>query len=118
MVHRCKHIRKDLRKHKNKLVADKLDAWQDLKSISGIRGDRRKRNITSVLDEQGKVHDSKKGIVDVFATFYESLYKARNGNEAETQLPENTLPEITEKEVEEQLKKTWREKKWETEQAL
>ena len=72
-----KQIRKELRGHKNKLIAEKVESFKDLKSVSGIRSGSKRRHLTSVLDESGNIQESRQDIVNVFASFYEGLCKSR-----------------------------------------
>jgi len=108
-----KHIRKEMRNHKNTLISKKIEAFVDLKRIPAIRGGGKRHNLTSMLDEQGGVRESKQGIVDVFADFYENLYRSRASVrlwDDARQTPE--LPEVTESEIETALKKLAKKKGW------
>ena len=99
-------IRKELRQHKHKLISEKIEAFKDLKSIAGIKANGRRKNLTSMLDGTGNVQDSRQGIVDVFASFYEDLYKSRSTMAPWVPSADTTqeVPEITEIEIKAALK--------------
>eukprot|EP00973_Karenia_brevis_P045077 6243732-Karenia_brevis.AAC.1 len=62
-----KHIRRDLRKHKQTLINEKISSFENLKSIAAIRNNRKRQNLARVLDMKGQLQDSHQGIVDAFA---------------------------------------------------
>ena len=85
----------------------KMEAFKDWKSISGIRGNHKRHNITSMTDHTGKIRDSRQGIVDAFAHFYEELYGSRTAfvfNDSRQTAAED-LSEITDGEIQTALKK-------------
>jgi len=55
-------------------VAEILDKFQGLKHIAGIKGYKKKKLITSMLDENGEEQCDRQRIADIFADFYEKLY--------------------------------------------
>ena len=102
-----KSIRKDLRAHKREESAEKVAAFKDLRSISGIKNRRKKHNLVSVRDVEHRLHTSRQDIMDVFADFYGDLYKANADNKYNDAVFSSTseIEDITEDEVRIQLKK-------------
>ena len=54
-----------------------LTEVRDLKQIADFTGKKVNTSIVEVLDENGNSCRNKSEIVDVFATFYEELYRSR-----------------------------------------
>jgi len=52
-----------------------LSDYMDLKRISGIKSQRVKQLIPSMLDDCGTAKYERQSIADVFPTFYEQLYR-------------------------------------------
>ena len=65
------------RSQKRSAIERILSRFKGLQGISNIRNDGKKIRLTSVLDEEGVQHYGRQGIVDVFANFYEGLYKKK-----------------------------------------
>eukprot|EP00973_Karenia_brevis_P085653 11881811-Karenia_brevis.AAC.1 len=57
-------IRADLRRWKKSLLAERIEAFSDLKSMAGIRKLGKRKNLKGVVDASGVVVDYKQGIVD------------------------------------------------------
>ena len=81
-VHRSrisKQIQKEVRAIKRLERRTKIDAileqYNDLKRISGIKSSKDKDLITTMTQPNGQPKHDRKGIADIFATFYETLYK-------------------------------------------
>ena len=102
-----KSIRKDVRAHKREEVAEKVAAFKDLRSISGIKKRRKKHNMVSIKDAGDRLQTSRQDIMDVFADFYEELYKSHADNKYNAAIFSSTskIEDITEGEVRMQLKK-------------
>ena len=95
-------LKKDLRAWKQRGIAEKLETFVDLKSIGNIRRNGRKPTLASVKNEAGELETSRQGIADVFASFYEVLYKSRQSGASEW-LPSECpgeLPEVIHQEIE------------------
>jgi hypothetical protein len=102
-----KNIRKDLRAHKREEVAEKVTAFKDLRSISGIKKRRKKHNLVSIKDAENRLQTSRQEIMDVFADFYGDLYKANADHKYHDATFSSTskIEDITEDEVRIQLNK-------------
>eukprot|EP00973_Karenia_brevis_P036413 5021443-Karenia_brevis.AAC.1 len=72
-----KQIRKDLRNRKRCLVSETVERFSDLKTIGNIRKLGRRANLASVYDTDGSLQTSRQAVADVFANFYEELYRSR-----------------------------------------
>ena len=108
-----KVIRKDLRDKKRQLINERLDAFTDLKQINCIRKGGKKNRLTNAMDRDGKLQDTPQAVADVFADFYEHLYRSRvdvecnldaSGDQSEE------VPGFSCSEVETELKK-WQRKR-------
>lgn len=105
-------LKKDLRVWKQKRINERLEAFTDLKSIGNIRRNGRKPTLTSIKRKGWALETSRQGIADVYATFYEDLYKSRT--ECQSILggsnPATAVPEVTNKEITDELQKRARKK--------
>jgi len=76
-----KMIQKELRgaiKLKKRGQVDKiLTEFKGLRFIAGVRNNGRRQQLSSILDDTGKLHTSEQDILNVFATFYEHLYMSK-----------------------------------------
>ena len=68
--------RRDIRWHTKK-IEDILTKFKGLKQIAGIKSDGKRPYIAQMQDNHGKEQSHRQSIADIFATFYEELYKAR-----------------------------------------
>jgi len=71
-----RQLRQSLRRNQNEQVAQKIEAFRDLKSIAAIRKHNKRKHISSVIHKDGHVQNCRQGIVDVFADFYADLYSS------------------------------------------
>ena len=69
-----KHIRRI--EHTTK-ISKILEDFKGLKRISGIKTIKKKELITHATDKNGEAQSRRQTIADVFATFYEELFKSR-----------------------------------------
>ena len=91
----CKDLQKELRAseriQKRHAIEKILREFKGLQRLSDIRKDGKKMRLTSVSDDQGTDQYGRQAIVDVFAKFYEELYRKRqiehSGGEASIQAP-------------------------------
>ena len=83
----CKRIQKlvrlRLKERKRERIGTILHEFRDLKSIASIKRAGRKDLITRVMDDDGNTVTSRKGIAEVFADFYETLYTGTGEHIAE-----------------------------------
>jgi hypothetical protein len=100
-------IRKDLRAWKQKRIKEKVEAFTDLKSLGNIRKNGRRPTLASIKNKDGDLETARQGIADVFATFYEDLYKSRNCCQFDVDSLHRSgdMPAVTGKEVEDELRK-------------
>eukprot|EP00973_Karenia_brevis_P093879 12419592-Karenia_brevis.AAC.1 len=106
-------LRRDLRRWKNAQIANRLQAFSDLRSVAMIRGNGRKSNLLSIYNQQGEEQFSRQSILDVFADFYEDLYNSRQSIDAELGslvTDRQDLAEITSEEVERELRQMSKKK--------
>ena len=72
-----KMIRKELRvatkTQKRGQVDNILTEFRGLRFIAGVRSNGRRQQLSSILDDTGKLHTSEQDILNVFATFYEQI---------------------------------------------
>ena len=68
-------IRKASRRDKIEKI---LNEYKDLKKISGIKSQKAKELIPGMKDSVGSLQHQRQSIANVFATFYEELYKDVN----------------------------------------
>ena len=77
----CKEIQKltrqSLRERKAGKISEILGEFRGLKQIAAIKGSRIQQGIKCILDSEGAEVTDAREIADVFATFYEELYKSR-----------------------------------------
>ena len=77
-----KELQKEMRAweriRKRHVIEKILLEFKGLHNISNIGNDGKKMRLTSVRDENGVEQHGRQEIVDVFATFYEELYKRRH----------------------------------------
>ena len=91
-----KQIKKEIRAIKRMTrraeVENILKEYKDLKRISGIKSQRKKDHTPSMINKDGQAEHERQSIADVFATFYEQLYKDtdRNTNDNNHDPPNNT----------------------------
>ena len=84
-----------------------MQSFKGLKFIADIQKGGKKYKISSMTGMDGKQISDEKGIADVFADFYESLYKKQHDKDG-TQFfatGKHDTPEVTEEEVKAALKK-------------
>ena len=111
-----KQISKDLQRelracdrlHKRHKIATILEEFKGLKKIAFVKNNEKKQRLTSVQNEKGEIQYDRQEIVDVFASFYETLYAKRGAGAERSQLRPNTssnhqILAITGQEVEKQL---------------
>ena len=67
-----------------------LIEFKGLRFIADIRNSGKKKQLSTIKDENGNVHTSEEQILNVFATFYEQLYKKQNTTNTTT---DNDHPE-------------------------
>ena len=87
-----KLIRKKLADEKTEKIRRVLAEFRDLKQLAAITGKPVNKSIVEVLDHRGNPCRSKAEIAEVFATFYEELYKSRGPAEAHQHLPGGVPP--------------------------
>ena len=71
-------------------IAVILRTFRGLREIAGIKGMRPKQSIDSIQDSDGNTFTDPAAISDVFATFYEHLYRRRSPVELDTPAVEST----------------------------
>ena len=64
-----------------------LSDFKGLRHIPRIKGASGKKNIDELKDKDGNVISDAKGIVEIFAPFYESLYSRQITTEVEMPAP-------------------------------
>jgi hypothetical protein len=106
-----KMIQEELRgaiKLKKRGQVDKiLTEFKGLRFIAGVRNNGRRQQLSSILDDTGKLHTSEQDILNVFATFYEHLYMSKcvgGGSEHEHDCNLTEVEDITTDEIEKQIK--------------
>lgn len=76
-----KHIQKEIKHIKQaertKKIQNILANFKGLKHIAGIKSDNKRPYIAQMKDKHGKKQSQRRSIADIFATFYEELYKAK-----------------------------------------
>ena len=75
-----KHIRKRQAQLRTDHIARVLAEFRDLKQLASLTGKRANTSITEVTDCNGHPCRSKSEIAEVFAQFYEELYRSRCPN--------------------------------------
>jgi hypothetical protein len=70
-----KGFRKLARTKQQNAIAEKLNDFKDLRSITGIRNNGKRRLMASIRDLDGHIRHDQKEVLDVFADFYASLYE-------------------------------------------
>jgi hypothetical protein len=73
-----KEIRAIKRATRRAEVDNILHEYRDLKKISGIKSQKVKELMPSMKDTAGSLQHERQSIADIFATFYEQLYKDIN----------------------------------------
>ena len=86
---------KEIRKRKTEELQQKLNEFSDLKSIPQIKTGRKKVLIAQVKNKDGKNIFDMPGIANIFAGFYEELYKSRTVEEYTQSGSRELLPEFT-----------------------
>ena len=104
----CKEIQKLVKQRavigKQAKIAKILSEFRGLRDISGLKGNGR-RNIAAVMDKNDHLVDDKASISDVFAGFYEDLYRSRSTSEGHHDLGSvNTVERIVLDELQEALR--------------
>jgi hypothetical protein len=100
-----KRIQKHIRKRQVQLRTEKivrvLAEFRDLKQLASLAGPKANTAIVEVTDSSGKPCRSKSEIAEVFAQFYEELYRSRcpdhpsrPAQSSSTSIPDFTLPEL------------------------
>ena len=79
----CKELQRAFRdferQRKTEQIEQILGEFRNIGRIKDIHNNFKKMRLTSVVDKDGNVRSDRQGIVDVFADFYEDLYRAREG---------------------------------------
>ena len=78
-----KEIRAIRRAERRAKIDHILEQCKDLKRISGIKSSKQKELITSMTRDDGQLKHNRRGIADIFADYYETLY-ARAHEPADT----------------------------------
>ena len=68
-----------LRVNKNNRLNVILSEFRGLKDIATIGSSKRKECVPTMTDDNGVKHYSQEGIAEVFASFYEKLYRRKLG---------------------------------------
>jgi exonuclease III len=108
-----KQISKDLQRElrawdrlqKRQRIDRILSEFKGLQKIASIKNNDKKHRLTSVKDDVGDIKYDRQEIVDVFASFYESLY-AKRASVRKMEVPNtanNTIARITAEEIRKQL---------------
>ena len=69
-----KEVRRSLRARKKEQIGRRLEEFRGLKEIADTRASRTKKRLQAVTNKKGENVTDRKGIVDVFADFYEALH--------------------------------------------
>ena len=80
-----KAIQKELKaikkaKHRAKIESI-LNEFRDLRSIADIKTRQKRKHMTSMLNSEGKECFERQGIADIFADFYEELYRSKRSDD-------------------------------------
>ena len=81
-----------------------LESAAGPKQYLKYRASRRKHIIHGILDTQGNLKTDRTEIGEVFAEFYEALFRGESGSNTDEQKPFVQIPLVTTEEVEEELK--------------
>lgn len=81
-----------------------LNDFQSLKSISGIKSSKKKTYMTSMLDKNGEEQTERQHIADIFADFYEELYKSVETSGGTFTDDGSRIPSFTSEEVQQEIK--------------
>ena len=76
-------IRKRLEERKNTKMNHILSEFRGLQRLVNISGGSSKDQIVEVSDKDGSLHTEKEDIAEVFAKFYEDLFKSKSGKTQE-----------------------------------
>ncbi len=105
----CKEIqkltRKKIRKEKTEKIELILSEFRGLKEISCIKDQKKKKMITIMIDKNGEEKDERKSIAEVFAAFYEDLYRSRQSKQVRANVgTRKNLPKFSMEELKDSLK--------------
>jgi hypothetical protein len=103
-----KVLRMDLRMMCKEKIKHVLSNFNNLKSISSIRANGKRKMMTGMRNKAGEVVRERKAIADVLADFYEDLYSTRSswyGCEGWLDNDCAAVPEVTAKEIKDNLQK-------------
>ena len=102
-----KEIKAVAKAAKTSKVCQVLEEFKDLGKIADTKRKGKKECISSMIDKEGKEVSDTKDIAEVFADFYEALYKEDNEKAYDYKIKGavNEVSRVTPKEVRAQLKK-------------
>jgi len=97
-----KHIRNRQAQQRTEKIARVLAEFRDLKQLASLTGQRANTSIVEVTDSMGSPCRSKSEIAEVFAQFYEELYRSscpaqphQHAQLSTSSIPPFTLSELT-----------------------
>ena len=103
-------IRKSMRKKHRQQIDRIIQNFEGLRKIADIKNNGKKSLLSGVVDREGTHRDDRQQIADVFAEFYEDLYKSRVGEDCSDFSGWEPVPGFTADEVNSALAKMKRGK--------
>ena len=98
-----KELRKSMRAHCRERIGQIIADFKGLRHIADMRSNGKRNNIACMRNEAGEKVEDKQGIMNVFADFYEKLYKTRRDEYVKLNVASNlyeTVSKVSSAEVE------------------